>query len=276
MHNPRKRPPPPLPTPSIAGAPPADWSAAAFLIDKPHGWTSFDVCAKLRGALRGVTKKVGHAGTLDPAATGLLVVCAGKATKSVDSFVALDKEYTGTLRLGQATPSLDAETAVSEEREWEHVTDADLSTAASALTGALMQAPPMFSAVSVGGERLYEAARRGETRMRVPRAVSVRAFEVSRSPTCSDTGPRGSRDINFRIECSKGTYIRVLAADLGTAVGSAAHLVALRRTRIGDARVEDAWSVEALVDAARAAREERERREETDTGAADAAAATPP
>ena len=290
-HSPRRRPPPPLPTPSTRGQPPADWTAAAYLVDKPPGWTSFDVCAKLRRALR--TKKVGHAGTLDPRATGLLIVCVGRAaTKAIDSFVALDKEYTGTLRLGEATPSLDGETEVSERAPWHHVSDADLVAAAATLTGDIDQVPPMYSAVSVGGERLYLAARRGEAVERAARRVTVSAFDVERvvvgaaaelmegkvveegaeaaggndnDTTNTLPGPHGGRDVSFRVVCSKGTYIRTLAADLGTALGSVAHLTSLRRTRVGAARVEDAWPLDELVAAAEASREAAEAAEAAET-----------
>lgn len=334
-----KKPPPPLPplVPRGSEPPDGDWgSAAAYLIDKPRGWSSHDACAKLRGALRFATRdrkiKVGHAGTLDPLATGLLIVCVGKGTKAVDRFVAMEKEYTGTLRLGLATPSLDAETAdlVDDDSEdadssssssssstssssleravrfpWEHVTDSDLERAAQSLTGdGLLQSPPMFSAVSVGGERLYRAARRGEEVERPRREISVTAFEVRRrerrydereeegeeggeafssssesspsssssssSPSTSSSSSSSSPsppsppcpDVDFRVECSKGTYVRVLAADLGTAAGTAAHLVALRRTRIGaDAGVGDAWPLLELVAAVRRQREEEEEEE---------------
>ena len=228
---------------------------------------------------------MGHAGTLDPRATGLLIVCVGRAaTKAIDSFVALDKEYTGTLRLGEATPSLDGETEVSERAPWHHVTDADLVAAAAALTGNIDQVPPMYSAVSVGGERLYLAARRGEAVERAARRVTVSAFDVERvevdaaaestedkvveeeaqvaegqaggdDDANTQPGPHGGRDVSFRVVCSKGTYIRTLAADLGAALGSVAHLTSLRRTRVGAARVEDAWPLDELVAAAVASRE---------------------
>ena len=225
-----------------------------------------DVCAKLRRALG--TRKVGHAGTLDPRATGLLVVCAGKATKAVDLFQAQEKAYEGTLRLGATTPSLDAETEVSETAPWRGITDADLTAAASALTGPLDQTPPMYSAVSVGGQRLYKAARRGETVARPPRRVTVASFDVARLPVSEEEeeaadedarpGPHGGRDVAFSVVCSKGTYLRTLAADLGAALGSAAYLTSLRRTRVGAARVEDAWPLEELVATAKAGREARE------------------
>jgi tRNA pseudouridine55 synthase len=227
------------------------------------------VCAKLRRALG--TRKVGHAGTLDPRATGLLIVCAGAATKAVDLFQAQEKAYEGTLRLGATTPSLDAETEVSATAAWRGISDADLAAAAAALTGPLDQTPPMYSAVSVGGQRLYKAARRGEVVARPPRRVTVASFDVARLPVAEGDadaaadddgdgrpGPHGGRDVAFSVVCSKGTYIRVLAADLGAALGSAAYLTSLRRTRVGTARVEDAWPLEELVATATAGREARE------------------
>jgi tRNA pseudouridine55 synthase len=284
-------PPPPAkkapPTPTLLPPPhlpadPAAWDCAVLLVDKPLGWTSFDVCAKLRGALGGLLRrkpskvKVGHAGTLDPAATGLLVVCVGRGTKSVDTFQAQIKEYTGALRLGEATPSLDAETEVSERAPWAHVTDAALAEAAAKLTGEIMQTPPMYSAIRVGGERLYAAARRGEEVARAARPVTVSRFRV-------ELESEGAQAARFEITCSKGTYVRTLAADLGAAVGSAAHLTALRRESIGDFRVGAAWqmadlaaALEAQRRAGAAARGEAAGAAAAARGAAPAAAATEP
>lgn len=261
------RTPPPLV--SIAGRFPDDaaTTGAAFLVDKPLGWTSFDVCAKLRGALR--TKRVGHAGTLDPSATGLLVVCCGPATRWVDAFQAQHKCYEGVLRLGEATPSLDAETEVSERSDtWRELSDEQLEAAAARLTGDLQQTPPMYSAIQQGGERLYEKARRGETVARPPRSVSVTRFAVSRLRP-------GDRDVSFEVDCSKGTYIRSLAADLGTSLGTHAHLVSLRRVAIGSLHVESAWDMNRLVAEATRSREDaaRHARAESVTGKAHAARA---
>jgi tRNA pseudouridine55 synthase len=287
----RAPPPPPAakkapPAPTLLPPPhlPADlaaWDCAVLLVDKPLGWTSFDVCAKLRGALGGLLRrkpskiKVGHAGTLDPAATGLLVVCVGRGTKSVDTFQAQIKEYTGALRLGEATPSLDAETEVSERAPWAHVTDAALAAAAAKLTGEIMQTPPMYSAIRVGGERLYAAARRGEEVARAARPVTVSRF-------CVEREAEDAQAARFEITCSKGTYVRTLAADLGAAVGSAAHLTALRRESIGDFRVGAAWqmadlaaALEAQRRAGAAARGEAADAAAAARGAAPAAAAEP-
>lgn len=151
--------------------------------------------------------QVGHAGTLDPMATGLLVICIGRATKQVDSLMAQHKEYTGTLRLGQATPSQDAETEVCQEAPWEHITDADLAAAAQAFVGEILQVPPMYSAIRVGGTRLYEAARAGVEVQRSARSVNVTELELTRDGACP-------QDVHFRVACSKGTYVRTLAHDL--------------------------------------------------------------
>ena len=224
------------------GLPPSLWLNAALLVDKPVGYTSFDVCARLRGALR--TKKIGHAGTLDPFATGLLIICTGRGTKWVDTFQAQEKRYSGVLRLGQATPSYDCETPVSLSLPWEHLTDAQLTAAAAAFVGDILQVPPMYSAIKQQGVALYKLARAGETVERPPRSLHVRSFDVSRQP--------GSQDVAFSVQCSKGTYIRSLAHDLGAALGSAAHLTVLRREAIGEHCVADAWPLEELLAAGRA------------------------
>jgi len=222
-----------------------EWQrGVVLLVDKPSGWTSFDVCARVRRLVR--VKKVGHAGTLDPMATGLLIICVGKATKRVESYQAMEKEYTGTLRLGQATASLDKEEPVCEELPWEHLKLSDLRRAASQLTGSLTQKPPMYSALSVNGQRLYQAARKGLEVERKARSVLVNRFDVSwEDPKL--------RDVDFRIVCSKGTYVRVLADDLGRNLDTRAHLVALRRERIGDFHVNQAWDLKKLADACRTA-----------------------
>ncbi|EIE20650.1 putative tRNA pseudouridine synthase [Coccomyxa subellipsoidea C-169] len=222
------------------------WANAAVLVDKPQDWTSFDVCGKLRGALK--VKKVGHAGTLDPMATGLLIICTGQGTKQIDDFVAMEKAYSGTLRLGQATPSYDAMSEIEEELPWEDITDEDLEAAKEAFVGDILQQPPMFSAIKIKGERLYKAARRGEVVERQSRPVTIHSFELQRDES-------NRQDVHFKVTCSKGTYIRSLAHDLGKAVGSAAHLTALRRESIGEHSVADAWSVLDLVAAAQAARQ---------------------
>lgn len=217
---------------------PEAWSRVVLPIDKPGGLSSFDVIRRLRRILP--ERKIGHAGTLDPMATGLLICLVGRATKLMEQFMGLPKRYEGTLRLGEVTASYDAETEVVARAPWEDVTDEALARAAETLTGEILQRPPMYSAVKVGGERLYRKARRGEEVERPPRQVHVAAFELTE---------RSGADVRFRVDCSKGTYIRTLAHDLGQLVGAGAHLVALRRTAIGPYPVEDAWSLEALRDA---------------------------
>lgn len=215
---------------------PEAFDPSVLLVDKAGGMTSFDVIRVLR-PLVGV-KKVGHAGTLDPMATGLLILLIGRgATKRMEDFMGLPKAYVGTLRLGETTPSYDADTEVETRRAADHVTDEDLDAARVPFVGEVTQRAPMYSAVHHKGERLYKKARRGETVERPPRQVTIGAFEV--------TGRDGA-DVHFRVECSKGTYIRSLAHDFGEALGVGAHLVALRRTAIGPYRVDDAWPVEAL------------------------------
>ena len=217
--------------------PPTDGSAAILLMDKPVGMSSFGVIRRLRRFL-GV-KKIGHAGTLDPAATGLLICLVGRpATKLQAHFMGLRKTYTGTIRLGQVTESYDAETEIVEENDPSGVTDADLEEARQGFLGEIEQRPPMYSAVKMGGERLYKKARRGETVERPQRPVAIYRFDVER---------RGD-EVDFVVECSKGTYIRTIAHDLGQALGVGAHLAALRRTAIGPYRVEDAWTLEALAE----------------------------
>ena len=225
--------------PSGALAPPVE--PAAVLVDKPPGMTSFGVVKKVRWAL-GV-KKVGHAGTLDPMATGLLIVLVGRgATRQQDRFMGLPKVYTGTVRLGQTTPSYDADTPVEAETDASGVTDAEVDAALAPLTGEILQRPPVYSAIKRGGERLYKKARRGETVEIEPRPTTVTEFVVTERRGC---------DLDVRVACSKGTYVRSLAHDLGAALGVGGHLVALRREAIGPFSVGEAFALDALVEAAR-------------------------
>ena len=216
---------------------------AHFLIDKPAGWTSFDVVNKLRWRIRkhlGVKKfKVGHAGTLDPMATGLLNLCVGPWTKRLQELEGLDKSYTGTIQLGGRTPSYDAETEVDQHYPTDHLTLDALQKQADQLSGPIDQLPPIFSAIKVDGQPLYKRARRGETVDIKPRRVTVHQFALDHF-----TGTT----VDFTVACSKGTYIRSLAHDLGQAVGSGGYLVALRRTAVGPYRVEDAWELEELLE----------------------------
>ena len=218
-----------------------DVAPAALLVDKPPGMSSFGVVKAVRRAV-GI-QKVGHAGTLDPMATGLLILLLDRgATRQQDRFMGLPKVYTGTIRLGQTTASYDAETPVETHQDASSVTDADLDDARAALTGDILQRPPIYSAIKRGGERLYKKARRGESVEIQPRPTTVYAFDV--------TARRGD-DLDVRVACSKGTYIRSLAHDLGAALGVGGHLTALRREAIGPFSVDEAWALDALVDAAR-------------------------
>ncbi|PPK86378.1 tRNA pseudouridine synthase B [Neolewinella xylanilytica] len=215
---------------------------ALFLVDKPQGWTSFDVVNKVRYRIRkklGVKKfKVGHAGTLDPMATGLLNICVGKWTKRLGELEGLDKSYTGTIQLGASTPSYDAETDPDAEYPTAHIDLAALRTAAAELTGPIQQVPPMYSALKVDGQPLYKRARRGETIEVKPRPVTVHHFDLENFTGTS---------VDFSIGCSKGTYIRSLAHDLGRAVGSGGYLTALRRTEVGPYHIDTAWQLEELL-----------------------------
>ncbi len=214
---------------------PDTFESAVLAIDKPKGWTSFGVVKKVRWLTR--VKKVGHAGTLDPMATGLLICLVGKATKKMEAFMHMPKQYEGVIRLGEKTPSYDAETEVSERNPTDHLTDEDIIEASKAFLGEIDQLPPMYSALRVNGERLYKKARRGEVVERKVRRVTVTDFEL-------DPGDR--RDVSFKISCSKGTYIRSIAHDLGEKLGVGGHLIALRRTAIGEISVDNAWEIDLL------------------------------
>ena len=218
-----------------------------ILIDKPLSWTSFDVANKLKHACK--FKKIGHAGTLDPLATGLLILCTGKMTKQIDQYQAQEKEYTGTLVLGKTTPSVDLETTFDAEFDTSTITAEQVQEAARQLTGDILQVPPIYSAIRVNGERLYEKARRGETADRVDGGIKARQVTVSVFEVDSTRFP----EIDFRIVCTKGTYIRSLVRDLGLSLNNGAYMSGLRRTRIGDFRIEEASTIEQFVNAHRAA-----------------------
>jgi tRNA pseudouridine55 synthase len=207
-----------------------------LLVDKPAGWTSFDVVNKLRRLLH--VKKIGHAGTLDPMATGLLIVCTGKKTRSMEQFIGLEKEYQATMMLGGRTESYDAETPVVERFPVDDVTEEAVRTVLAEFTGPQRQTPPMWSAVKVGGMRLYKYARRGEHVVRKPREVFVRLLQATRIAL---------PQVELTVVCSKGTYVRGLVNDIGIRLGCGAYLTALRRTRIGGYHVADAMSVEDFV-----------------------------
>jgi len=216
-----------------------------FLINKPYQWTSFDVVKKVRNALK--IKKVGHAGTLDPLATGLLIVCAGKKTKSIDSYMAQEKEYTGTFVLGKTTESFDLEKEVTDVADPYAVTFDQVKAAVAQLTGDILQIPPMHSAIKVDGKRVYESARKGiEVKMEA-RPVTVSEFEIKAFE---------NPEVHFRIVCSKGTYIRSLARDLGEILGVGAYMSALTRTRIGDFRLEEAEELTSLIEKIKARQDE--------------------
>ena len=217
-----------------------------ILIDKPLTWTSFDVANKLKFACK--FKKIGHAGTLDPLATGLLILCTGKMTKQIDQYQAQEKEYTGTLVMGKTTPSVDLETEFDSAFDTVGITAEQISEAARQLTGDIMQIPPIYSAVRVNGERLYEKARRGETIDIKSRQVTVSVFETdaSRFPA-----------VDFRIVCSKGTYIRSLVRDLGLLLNNGAYMSALRRTRIGEFWVDNADTLDNFIAKCRESREKQ-------------------
>lgn len=216
-----------------------------FLIDKPLEWTSFDVVKKVRNALR--IKKVGHAGTLDPLATGLLIVCAGKQTKQIETYMGQEKEYTGTFVIGATTESFDLEKPVIPVADPSKITLEQVKAAAAELTGDILQIPPMHSAIKVDGKRVYESARKGIEVKMEPRPVQVREFEITSFD--GDT-------VGFRISCSKGTYIRSLARDFGEILGVGAYMSSLCRTRIGDFLLTEAHDLPELVEKIKARADE--------------------
>ena len=213
-----------------------------LLIDKPLNWTSFQVVNKLRWEIRqrfNIKKiKVGHAGTLDPLATGLLIICTGKQTKEIHVYQGQIKEYTGTITLGATTPSYDLETEINETFSTKHITEDLLKKTTKQFIGDVQQKPPIFSAIKKDGKRLYELARKGETTEIASRQVTIIEFEITKIDL---------QKVDFRVVCSKGTYIRSLAFDFGKALNSGAHLSALRRTKIGDFSVDKSNSVEGFI-----------------------------
>lgn len=217
---------------------------SVLLIDKPKTWTSFDVVNKIR--YTGKFKKVGHAGTLDPLATGLLILCTGKKTKVIEQYQAQEKEYTGTILIGKTTPSFDLETEFDNTFPTEHISSEDIETAVLQFIGEIDQIPPVFSAIKVKGKRAYESAREGKTVELKSRKVTITEFDInhSRFP-----------EIDFRIVCSKGTYIRSIARDLGQALKSGGTLIALRRTKIGSFSVDNAFDMETITEKIKKGRE---------------------
>jgi len=214
-----------------------------LLIDKPLNWTSFQIVNKIRWSIRkkfDLKKiKVGHAGTLDPLATGLLILCTGKFTKKIETYQGQVKEYTGTITVGGTTPSYDLESDINEHFEYKHLTASQILDATKRFLGDIDQKPPIFSALKKDGKRLYEIARKGETVEIPTRKVRIDEFEITNIDL---------PNIEFRVVCSKGTYIRSLAYDFGKALDSGAHLSALRRTKIGDFSVANAIDPIAFVD----------------------------
>ncbi|WP_313189410.1 tRNA pseudouridine(55) synthase TruB [Sphingobacterium sp.] len=213
-----------------------------LLIDKPLTWTSFDVVGKLRNSIKPMKVKVGHAGTLDPLATGLLIVCTGKMTKQIDGFQAEDKEYTGSITLGATTPSYDLETEIDQTFDYSFLKDEDILNTAASFVGVQDQFPPAHSAIKINGERVYEKARRGEEVELKARRVEIMEFDIEKIEL-----PK----VYFRIKCSKGTYIRSIAHDFGKKLNCGGHLSSLRRTKSGDFDVKDAWELTELINQVR-------------------------
>lgn len=210
---------------------------AVILIDKALHWTSFDVVRKIRNSIR--IKKVGHAGTLDPLASGLLIVCTGKFTKKINEYMAREKEYTGSFTLGAVTPTYDLESNPEQEKDISSVTSENIYDAVKYFIGEIQQRPPIYSAIKKKGTPLYELARRGEDVELEPRTIFIKSFEIT-----SIELPI----VRFKIVCSTGTYIRSVANDFGAALGCGGYLSELRRTRIGEFDVQDAQTLDAFVE----------------------------
>lgn len=212
-----------------------------LLIDKPLEWTSFDAVRKIRNLVR--IKKVGHAGTLDPLATGLLIVCTGKFTKRINEFMAQEKEYTGHFTLGAVTPTYDLESEPVNQQPFDQLTPEMIHAATAAFTGEIFQVPPAHSAIKVDGKRVYELARAGKEVKLEPRKLFIREFEITRIDL---------PQVEFRVVCSTGTYIRSLAHDFGAALGCGAYLSKLCRTRIGEFSLKDAESISGFEERVKA------------------------
>ncbi len=211
-------------------------SGEMLFVDKPRDWTSFDVVRKVRNLFH--IRKIGHAGTLDPLATGLLILCTGPKTKDLNTLLEKDKTYTGSFELGIETPSYDLETDVTERREWGHIDAGMVQDAVGGFMGTQEQVPPMYSALKHKGRALYKYARAGKAVERSPRKVVVHEFELTRIALPA---------VDFRLRCSKGTYVRSLIHDIGEALGTGAVLTNLRRETIGPWHVDDAYSIEELI-----------------------------
>jgi tRNA pseudouridine55 synthase len=208
-----------------------------LLIDKPYDWTSFDVVRKVRGMLK--IRKIGHAGTLDPLASGLLILCTGKFTKKINEYMAAEKEYIGSFTLGAITPTYDLESEPENFLPYEHLTDEQLEGATAPFTGDILQTPPMHSAIKKDGKRVYKLARQGKEVELEPRAVTIKEFSIVKVELPV---------VHFKIVCTTGTYIRSIANDYGKMLGCGAYLSGLVRTRIGTFKLEDAMSLEQLTE----------------------------
>lgn len=216
-----------------------------LLLDKPYDWTSFDVVRKVRNQLK--IKKVGHAGTLDPLATGLLILCTGKFTKLINEYMAREKEYTGSFTLGSTTPTYDLESIPENHLDISSVTEDQIHEATRPLTGDILQVPPMHSAIKKDGQRLYELARKGMTVELEPRPVTIKEFSITRIELPL---------VYFRIVCTTGTYIRSMASDYGKIIGCGAHLSNLCRTRIGEFHLRDAYSIDQALEYIRSVKDQ--------------------
>lgn len=224
------------------------YNGETLLIDKPYTWSSFQAVNKIKHAIKNhpsliveaqkIKPKVGHAGTLDPLATGLLIVCTGKKTKTINDLMGMEKEYTGTFFLGATTPCFDLEKPIDTYYPTEHLTSEDVLKTAKDFTGVQQQVPPLFSAVMIDGKRAYELARKGVEAEIKPREIVIKEFEITGITLPS---------VDFRIVCSKGTYIRSIARDFALALKTGGHLTKLCRTRIGDFRLENAVTPEVFA-----------------------------
>jgi len=208
-----------------------------FLINKELRWTSFDVVKKIRNLLK--VKKVGHAGTLDPLATGLLIVCAGKMTKQINQFMDQEKEYTGTMIIGKTTPSVDLETEIDSIKSIEHISEEQVITTSEKFIGKIMQIPPIYSALKKDGEPLYKKARKGEKVQLEAREVESKEFEITKIEL---------PEVRFRLVCSKGFYVRSLVKDFGEALGVGAHMSKLERIRIGEFSITEALTMNEFIE----------------------------
>ena len=224
-----------------------------LIVDKPYKWTSFDAVKRLRGAIQrrlGVKKfKVGHAGTLDPLATGILIICTGGATKKIDSLQAGEKEYVATIFIGASTPSYDLEKEIDQTYPFAHITREMAAEVLKNFTGKIMQVPPIFSAVKIDGTRASKYARKGADVELKAKPLEISELELLKYEDAinADTGKPEGKEITIRVVCSKGTYIRALARDIGEALESGAHLTALRRTRVGKYSEKDTLSIDEAI-----------------------------